>query len=112
MFKGKHLSMRSFLHYNQSTQTPPLKSYGSLPTTCLYKITVFNDLQGGPNIAKSFLAKKFGNIGTFGNIGHFRQYGNKNKLFCSKNEKRVGVGNDVICRTIFQFYKEFHDRFE
>ena len=67
---------------------------------------------GGPNIAESFLAKKFGDIGTFGDIGHFRRYGNKNKFFRSKNEKRVGVGNDVICQTIFQFYKEFHDRFE
>ena len=55
---------------------------------------------GGPNIAGSFLAKKIGNIGTFGDIGHFRRYGKK-KLFRSKNKKRVGVGNDVICQTIF-----------
>jgi hypothetical protein len=36
----------------------------------------------------------------------------KNKYFRSKNEKRVGVGNDVICQAVFQLYKEFHDRFE
>ena len=29
---------------------------------------------GGPNIAESFLAKKFGDIGTFGDIEHFRRY--------------------------------------
>ena len=26
-------------------------------------------------------------------------------------KKRVGVRNDVICRTNFEFYKEFHNRF-
>ena len=36
----------------------------------------------------------------------------KNKFLRSKNEKSVGVGNDVICQTIFQFYKEFYDRVE
>ena len=50
----------------------------------------------GDNIAESFLAKKFGNI------GHFRKYGNKNNFFRSKNEKRVGVGNDVTCQKKFQ----------
>jgi hypothetical protein len=29
--------------------------------------------RGGANIAESFLAKKFGDIGTFGDIRHFRK---------------------------------------
>jgi hypothetical protein len=38
-------------------------------------------------------------------------FGNRNNFFCSNNEKSVGVRNDVICRTIFEFYKEFHNIF-
>ena len=56
---------------------------------------------GRPNIPESFLAQKFGDISTFGNIEHYRRYGNKNKYFRTNNEKRVGIGNDVIWQTIF-----------
>jgi hypothetical protein len=50
----------------------------------------------------------FGNIGTFGNIGHYRQYGNKNKFFRTKYEKRVGVGNHVIyVKQFFNFIRSF-----
>jgi hypothetical protein len=56
-------------------------------------------------------AYKFVDIGTFGDIGHFRRYGNKYKFFVQKM-KNVVFGNHVISQTIFQFYKEFHDRFE
>ena len=45
-------------------------------------------------------------LGTFGNMG------TNISVFVQKIEKRVGVGNDVICQIIFQFYQEFHDRFE
>ena len=45
-----------------------------------------NSRRGRGYIAGSFLAKKFGDIGTFGDIGHFRRYGNKNKFFRSKNK--------------------------
>jgi hypothetical protein len=43
------------------------------------KVRLYN-IQGWANIAESFLAKKFGDIGTFGNIGHFRRDGNKIKF--------------------------------
>ena len=61
-----------------------------------------------------YIIYRGGNIAEkkIGDIGHFRRYGNKNKFFRSKNEKRVSVGNDVICQTIFQFYKEFYDWLE
>ena len=38
--------------------------------------------------------------------------GRKINFFVQKIKKHVGVGNDVICQTIFKSYKEFHDRFE
>jgi hypothetical protein len=57
-------------------------------------------------LPKVFWQKKIGNIGTFGNMG------TKINFFVQKMKKRVSVGNDVICQTIFQFYKEVHDRFE
>jgi hypothetical protein len=66
----------------------------------------------GSRYLRKFFCKKFGDIGTFGDIEHFRRYGYKNKFFRSKNEKRVGVRNDVICQSIVVFYKEFHDRFD
>ena len=61
-------------------------------------------LQGG-HIAESLLTKKFGDIFTFRDMGT-----EINILF--KNEKRVGVQNDVMCRTIFQFYKVFYNMFK
>jgi hypothetical protein len=39
-------------------------------------------------------------------------YKDRNKVFRWKMKNRVGVRNDVIFRTIFQFYKEFYNRFK
>jgi hypothetical protein len=49
------------------------------------------------NIAERFLPRNFGEI------GHFRRYGDRNK-FLFKNEKRVGVRNNVMCRDMSNIF--------
>ena len=41
---------------------------------------------------------------------HFWQYWALSAIYMETQKN--SVGNDVICQTIFQFYKKFHDRFE
>jgi hypothetical protein len=45
-------------------------------------------------------------------LGIFGDLGSQIKNFVQKIKKRVGVRNDIICRTIYQFYKAFYSRFE
>jgi hypothetical protein len=47
----------------------------------------------------------FGDIGTFGNM-------RADFFFLFKDEKRVGVRNDVLIFKVFEFYKEFNIRFK
>ena len=51
-------------------------------------------LQGEPNIAESLLPKNSSILGIFGDMG-------TTIIFFVQNDKRVGVRNDVICRTFF-----------
>jgi hypothetical protein len=53
-------------------------------------------VQGGGNIAESFLPENFNDIGTFSDMG-------PKYIISFKNEKRVGVRNDVICQTFLSF---------
>ena len=51
------------------------------------------------------MRKKFGDIGTYGDMG------TEITIFGRKMKQSVGVRNDVICRTISEYNKEFNNRF-
>jgi hypothetical protein len=63
--------------------------------------------QGGSKYRRKFLVRKIRRFRQIQRYWHICQYEDKNKKCGSKDEKRLGVQNDVICRTIFNFIKSF-----
>jgi hypothetical protein len=57
--------------------------------------------RGGGNIAVSFFSKNSTILAHSAILGTFGDMGTKINFFVQKMKKRVDVGNDVICQTIF-----------